>query len=90
MTVEHGLLVLLGVEQDDGPSDAEYIAGKVRDLRIFEDPDDPARHMNRSVQDVGGSVLVVSQFTLALAICRKGSPPSFVDCRKALLAARPL
>lgn len=68
-----GFLVLVGVEQGDGPSDAQYVAGKVRDLRVFEDD---AHHMNRSIAEVGGSVLVVSQFTLA-ADCRKGRRPSF-------------
>ena len=71
-----GLMVLLGVERDDGPADVSYLAAKVRDLRIFEDPGDSSRHLNRSVQDAGGSVLVVSQFTLA-GDCRKGRRPSF-------------
>jgi D-tyrosyl-tRNA(Tyr) deacylase len=71
-----GLLVLVGVERDDGPGDVEYVANKVRELRVFEDPGDPARHLNRSVQDTGGSVLVVSQFTLS-GDCRKGRRPSF-------------
>jgi D-tyrosyl-tRNA(Tyr) deacylase len=71
-----GLLVLLGVEQNDGPADAQYIANKVRDLRIFEDPSEASTHLNRSVREVGGSVLVVSQFTLA-GDCRKGRRPSF-------------
>jgi len=71
--IGQGLLVLVGVEQGDGPADVGYIARKIRELRVFEDE---ARHLNRSVQDVGGSVLVVSQFTLA-ADCRKGRRPSF-------------
>lgn len=71
--IDRGLLVLVGVEQGDGAGDVQYIAGKVRDLRVFEDE---AHHLNRSIQDVGGSVLVVSQFTLA-ADCRKGRRPSF-------------
>jgi D-tyrosyl-tRNA(Tyr) deacylase len=71
--IHHGLLVLVGVENADGPADVQYIAGKIGDIRIFEDD---AHHMNRSVQEVGGSVLVVSQFTLA-GDCRKGRRPSF-------------
>jgi D-tyrosyl-tRNA(Tyr) deacylase len=83
-----GLLVFVGVERGDGSVDAEYIAGKIRDLRVFEEPADPSKRLNRSVQDVGGAVLVVSQFTLA-ADCRKGRRPSF-DGAEAPDAARPL
>jgi D-tyrosyl-tRNA(Tyr) deacylase len=88
--IRHGLLVLVGVERDDGPADAQYIAGKIRDLRVFEDedPDVSHRHLNRSVQDVQGSVFVVSQFTLA-GDCRKGRRPSF-DRAAAPDIARPL
>jgi D-tyrosyl-tRNA(Tyr) deacylase len=74
--IARGVLVFVGVERDDGPDDVEYIARKVCDLRIFEDPDDPRHGFHRSVQDVGGGVLVVSQFTLA-GDCRKGRRPSF-------------
>ncbi len=72
--IGHGLLVLLGVAVGDTAAQLEYVASKIRDLRIF--PDDEGR-MNRSVVDVGGAVLVVSQFTL-LADVRKGRRPSFI------------
>lgn len=68
-----GLLVLLGVGQGDGSADATYIADKVANLRIFEDE---AGHMNRSVLEIGGAVLVVSQFTL-YGDARNGRRPGF-------------
>lgn len=68
-----GLLALIGVADDDGPADATYIAGKIRDLRVFEDDNGK---MNRALSDVGGAVLAVSQFTL-YGDCRKGRRPSF-------------
>ena len=86
--IGHGLLVFVGVERDDGPPDAEYLASKIRELRVFEDPAESSRHLNRSVQEVGGSVLVVSQFTLA-GDCRKGRRPSF-DEAAAPQIAKPL
>jgi len=68
-----GLLVLLGVEVGDTDADLDWIAKKIAELRIFGDTEGK---MNLSVQDVGGAVLVVSQFTL-LGDCRKGRRPSF-------------
>ncbi|WP_041856035.1 D-aminoacyl-tRNA deacylase [Candidatus Korobacter versatilis] len=71
--IERGLLVLLGVGQDDAESEAEYLAEKIAGLRIFEDENEK---MNLSVVDVGGAVLAVSQFTLYGDV-RKGKRPSF-------------
>lgn len=68
-----GLVVLAGVERDDGPADVEYIASKVRGLRVFPDA---AGRMNLSVAEAAGQLLVVSQFTL-LGDARKGRRPAF-------------
>jgi len=75
-----GLLAFVGVEKGDTDADVTYVASKIRDLRIFDDEGDAAgrKRMNRSVLDVGGSVLVVSQFTLAGDV-RRGRRPSFDD-----------
>ncbi|MGZ3418329.1 MAG: D-aminoacyl-tRNA deacylase [Polyangiales bacterium] len=72
-TIDRGLLVYLGVAQGDEARDAEWMADKVRGIRIFEDEQGK---MNRDVTDIGGSVLVVSQFTL-LGDTKKGRRPSF-------------
>ena len=72
-TIGRGLLVLLGVERGDAPPDAASLADKTAELRIFPDE---AHHMNRSVEEVGGACLVVSQFTLA-GSTRRGRRPSF-------------
>jgi D-tyrosyl-tRNA(Tyr) deacylase len=72
--IDQGILVLLGVGQDDGPGDAIYMAEKVVHLRIFADENGK---MNRSLLDVGGGLLAVSQFTL-WGDCRKGRRPSFI------------
>ncbi|HVX13936.1 MAG TPA: D-aminoacyl-tRNA deacylase [Pirellulales bacterium] len=70
-----GMLVLLGVATDDEDVDARWLADKVAGLRIF---DDDAGKMNRSLNETGGAMLVVSQFTL-LGDCRRGRRPSFVQ-----------
>jgi D-tyrosyl-tRNA(Tyr) deacylase len=72
--IDRGLLVLLGVGRDDAEPDVRYIAGKIRDVRVFESAD--GKPMDRSVADIGGAVLVVSQFTLYGDV-RKGRRPSF-------------
>ena len=77
--ISRGLLVLLGVTHADGRAEAEWLARKVAGLRVFEDD---AGKMNLGLTEVGGSVLVVSQFTL-YGDARKGRRPSFTD------AARP-
>ncbi len=82
--IERGLLVLLGVGLDDTAADADYLARKVVELRIFED--DQGK-MNRALPEIGGAMLVVSQFTL-WADCRKGRRPSFIGAAPPELAER--
>lgn len=77
--IGRGLLILLGIEHDDGPEDAEWLSKKIAAMRIFSDD---AGLMNLSVQDIEGELLVVSQFTLH-ASTKKGNRPSFIR------AARP-
>jgi D-aminoacyl-tRNA deacylase len=72
--IAQGLLVLLGIGRDDTDADVRYVAGKIRDVRVFES--EAGKPMDRSVADVGGRVLVVSQFTLYGDV-RKGRRPSF-------------
>lgn len=74
-----GLLVLLGIEDADQDADIEWLCNKVLGLRIF---DDENHVMNRSVQDVGGGIIVVSQFTL-FAATKKGNRPSYIRASKA-------
>ncbi len=78
-----GLLVYLGVAGGDGPDEAAWLARKLAELRIFEDD---ARHFDRSLLDVGGAALIISQFTL-LADTRRGRRPSFTDAARTEVAA---
>lgn len=72
-SINHGFLVLLGVESGDTDADTDYIVNKIVGLRIFEDADEK---MNLSIQDIKGEIIIVSQFTLA-GDARKGRRPSF-------------
>jgi len=71
--IPHGLVVLLAVEDTDTPEDIEWLSGKIVRLRVFNDDQGV---MNRSVQEVGGEILVISQFTL-FASTKKGNRPSY-------------
>ena len=77
--IGEGLMILLGIEEADSPEDVKWLAGKISRLRIFEDDNEV---MNRSVTDVNGEAMVVSQFTLH-ASTKKGNRPSYIK------AARP-
>ncbi|WP_203288238.1 D-aminoacyl-tRNA deacylase [Metabacillus sp. cB07] len=76
--IEQGFMLLVGVTHDDDEQDADYLAEKVANLRVFEDDDDK---MNLSLLDVGGEVLSISQFTL-YGDCRKGRRPNFMAAAK--------
>lgn len=80
--IDKGLMVLLGVADGDTDKDVTYMVDKIVNLRIFEDENDK---MNLSLQDIGASLLVVSQFTL-LGDCRKGRRPSFIEAAKPEIA----
>jgi len=80
--IGHGLLVLLGIEDTDGPEDIEWLSGKIVNMRIFNDA---AGVMNISLKEIGGELLLVSQFTL-FASSKKGNRPSYIRASKPTIA----
>ncbi|KJJ88267.1 D-tyrosyl-tRNA(Tyr) deacylase [Prevotella intermedia ZT] len=76
--IQKGLLILLGIGENDGEDDIKWLVNKVASLRIF---DDEQGVMNKSVMEIGGEALVVSQFTL-MASCKKGNRPSYIHAAK--------
>ena len=76
--IGNGLLVLLGIEDEDSDSDIEWLSSKISQMRIFDDKND---NMNLSVNDINGEVLIVSQFTLH-ASTKKGNRPSYIRASK--------
>lgn len=80
--IQEGFMLLVGIEVDDGERDIQKAADKIAQIRLFEDADGK---MNRSIQEVGGKILSISQFTLA-ADARKGNRPSFIGAMRPELA----
>ena len=76
--INRGFMILLGVHEQDTQADVDYLVGKISKLRVFEDDQ---QKMNRSIMDVGGEILSISQFTL-FADTKKGNRPSFVQAAK--------
>lgn len=76
--INRGFMILLGVHEQDTQTDVDYLVGKISKLRVFEDDQ---QKMNRSIMDVGGEILSISQFTL-FADTKKGNRPSFVQAAK--------
>ncbi|RLD76121.1 MAG: D-tyrosyl-tRNA(Tyr) deacylase [Bacteroidetes bacterium] len=81
-SIKNGLLVLLGIENEDNIGDVEWLSGKISRLRIFDDAEGV---MNRSITEVGGDVLCISQFTLH-AKTKKGNRPSYIHAAKPEIA----
>ena len=76
--IQKGLMVLVGIVNDDSPTDIEWISNKIVNMRLFEDDNEV---MNKSILDIGGSILLVSQFTLH-ASTKKGNRPSYIAVAK--------
>lgn len=83
-SIRQGIVLLLGIGYEDGPEQIEKLCQKVCKLRIFDDEEGV---MNRSLLDIGGEALVVSQFTL-MANCRKGNRPSYIEAAKGEVSGR--
>jgi D-aminoacyl-tRNA deacylase len=86
--IQQGLLVLIGIEDADTTTDIEWLSNKIVQLRIFDDPQDSANENkvpNISVKDIGGDILLVSQFTLHAAT-KKGNRPSYIKASKPEIA----
>ncbi len=81
-SIQNGLLVLIGIEEADSQIDSDWLTSKIANLRIFADEDDV---MNRSIKDINGDVIVVSQFTLH-ALTKKGNRPSYIKAAKPEIA----
>lgn len=77
-SMDHGFLILLGIEEADDTTDIDWLSGKISKLRVFEDDEGK---MNRGILDTGGEIIVVSQFTLH-ASTKKGNRPSFLKAAK--------
>lgn len=76
--IQHGMLILVGIQADDTDEDIEWLTGKICNLRIFDDAEGV---MNRSIKEADGDILAVSQFTL-MARTKKGNRPSYIDAAK--------
>ncbi len=81
-SIQNGLLVLIGIEEADSQIDSNWLTSKIANLRVFADEDDV---MNRSIKDINGDVIVVSQFTLH-ALTKKGNRPSYIKAAKPEIA----
>lgn len=81
-TIGKGMMILVGIQEEDTDEDIEWLAGKICNLRIF---DDEAGVMNRSILEIHGDILTVSQFTL-MARTKKGNRPSYIDAAKPVIS----
>jgi|TARA_B100000470_G_C19795758_1_gene394226 D-tyrosyl-tRNA(Tyr) deacylase len=83
-SIKEGMVVLLGIENEDNETDIEWLANKISQLRIF---DDNSNVMNKSIMDVNGDIIIISQFTLH-ALTKKGNRPSYIKAAKSEYAKK--